>query len=75
MVVLGCGRFLMSEVPLEVQQFLSSMIHFSVCSHLGSIGEIVSLQETWGSGIVVGVSKGSQSGSYLRLIDVCITQL
>ena len=63
MVVLGGGRFLMSELPLyRHDTYVESVVNFRRwCSRrVGYFTEICS---------------GSEAGSYLRLIDFFITQL
>ena len=69
MVVLGGWRFFMSEVPLY-------------CWLVGSAFNSTKVSVVGGGSMVNGknnyfteMCSGSEEGSYLRLIDFCITQL
>ena len=70
MVVLGGLKFLISEVPLYGQEGRASAIRGQVRSESARQGlwfRVRSLGFRCGG--------GARKGSFLRLIDVCITQL
>ena len=74
MVVLGGGRFLMSEVPLHLT------VWNAVASWNVGLDGVVSVRPAgqgsqFKNNYYTEMCSGSEEGSYLRLIDFCITQL
>ena len=88
MVILGGWAFLMSEVPLyraglapsRAKREQNVLMTFTVKSRPESgrdcLACAIFARQRGGCGNTGGaMSKGSEEGSYLRLIDLCITQL